>query len=147
MTQEELNELKEMVKQVRSINNKLDSIIGHLDGNRTDSQELKDRGIVNGLLHICTHKEFDDKQYCDALLQLSEMPFGLSTKQVAWILVYCKYHPECGENIELFIKRQFEKAKDKNEYIDGIAEVLRMKYKNEGNDQYIEKLIQRIQEI
>lgn len=147
MNEKEFEQLKEIVDQVKSINNRLDSIINRLDGNRTDSQELKDRGIVNGLLHICTHKEFTDKQYTDALLQLCELPFGLSTKQVAWILVYCKYHPECGENIELFIKRQFEKAKDKNEYINGVAEVLRMKYKNEGNDQYIEKLIQRIKEI
>lgn len=146
MNDKEFEELKEMLKQVRSINSKLDSIIGRLDG-KSDSQELKERSIVNGLLHICTHKQFTDKQYCDALLQLNDLPFGLSTKQVAWILVYCKYHPECGENIELFIKKQFDKAKEKSEYINGIAEVLRMKYKNEGNDQYIEKLIQRIQEI
>lgn len=147
MTQKEFEQLKEIVDQVKSINNRLDSIINRLDGNKGDSQELKERSIVNGLLHICTHKEFTDKQYTDALRQLCELPFGLSTKQLAWILVYCNAHPECGEQIELFIKRQFEKAKDKNEYINGVAEVLRSKYKNDNNDQYIEKLIQRIQEI
>ena len=145
MTEEEKNELMECVKQLKAINSKLDTLIGHTE--RTDSQELKERSIVNGLLHICTHKEFTDKQYTDALRQLCELPFGLSTKQLAWILVYCNAHPECGEQIELFIKKQFEKAKDKNEYINGVAEVLRSKYKNDNNDQYIEKLIQRIQEI
>lgn len=144
MTETEAKQLMEIVEHLKAINNKLDAIIGK---ERTDSQELKDRGIVNGLLHICTHKEFTDKQYIDALRQLSELPFGLSTKQVAWILVYCNAHPDCGEQIELFIKRQFGKAKDKNEYKKGIAEVLRSKYKNDNNDQYIEKLIQRIQEI
>ena len=144
MTENEAKQLLEIVEHLKAINNKLDAIIGK---EKTDSQELKDRGIVNGLLHICTHKEFTDKQYTDALRQLSELPFGLSTKQIAWILVYCNSHPQCGEQIELFIKRQFEKAKDKNEYKKGIAEVLRSKYKNDNNDQYIEKLIQRIQEI
>ena len=145
MTEEEKNELMECVKQLKAINSKLDKILGHTE--RTDSQELKDRGIVNGLLHICTQPNFTDKQYTDALRQLCELPFGLSTKQISWVLVYCNRHPQCGEDIELFIKRQFEKAKEKNEYINGIAEVLRSKYKNDNNDQYIEKLIQRIQEI
>lgn len=146
MTKEQFDELKEMVKQVQSINSKLDSIINQMD-NKSDSQELKERGIINGLLHICTHKEYSDKEYCDALRQLSQLPFGLSSKQLAWILVYCGRHHQSGEQIELFIRKQFEKAKDKNEYIQQVASVLRGKYKNEGNDQYIEKLIQRIQEI
>lgn len=144
MTETEAKQLTEIVKQLNSINNKLDTLIGK---ERTDSQELKDRGIVNGLLHICTHKEFTDKQYTDALRQLNELPFGLSTKQIAWILVYCNAHPQCGEQIEIFIKRQIEKSKDYNEYKKGIAEVLRSKYKNDNNDQYIERLIQRIQEL
>lgn len=146
MTQEEFDELKEMVKQVQSINSKLDSIINQMDS-KSDSQELRDRGILNGLLHICTHKEFSDKEYCDALRQLSQLPFGLSSKQMAWILVYCNRHPQCGEQIELFIKRQFEKSKDKNEYIKQIASVLRSKYSNDNNYDFIEKLIARISQI
>ena len=146
MNEQEFNELKEMVKQVQSINSKLDSIINQMD-NKSDSQELKERGIINGLLYICTHKEYSDKEYCDALRQLSQLSFGLSSKQMAWILVYCNRHPQCGEQIELFIKKQFEKAKDKNEYIQQLSKVLRQKYSNDNNYDYIEKLIARIGQI
>lgn len=66
MTEEQA---KEIIDQLRSINSKLDALIGNKE--RTDSQELKDRGLVNGLLHICTQSGFDDKQYCGALKQLS----------------------------------------------------------------------------
>lgn len=139
-------ELKELVKQVKAINNKLEFIINKLDGKK-EPNELRDRGIVNGLLHICTQPNYTDKQYTDALKQIGELPFGLSPKQISWCLVYCNRHPNCGEEIQLFIKRQFEKAKDKNEYINQIASVLRSKYSNDNNADYIEKLIQRIQEI
>ena len=147
MNDKEFEQLKEMVQQVKSINNKLDNIINNLDGNRTDSQELKERSIVNGLLHICTHKEFDDKQYTDALRQLGELPFGLSAKQLAWCLVYTPRHPDCGEEIEGFIYKQFGKQKDKTQYVDQIAEVLKTKYTNDNNADFIHKLIARIKEM
>ena len=136
-------------EQFKILQDKLNTIINLLGDQNTRSQssELKERGILNGLLHICTHNEFSDKEYCDALRQLSQFPFGLSSKQMAWILVYCNRHPQCGEQIQLFIKRQFEKAKDKSEYIKQIASVLRSKYSNDNNYDFIEKLIARISQI
>lgn len=144
MTETEKTELMEIVEQLKAINNKLDSIIGK---DKTDSQELKNRGILNGLLHICTQPNFDDKQYTDALRQISELPFGLSAKQISWVLMYTPRHPECGEVIQKFIIRQFEKQKDTTEYIDSIAEILRTKYANDNNNGFIEKMIARLKEI
>lgn len=144
MTETEEKQLTEIVEHLKAINNKLDTLIGK---ERTDSQELKDRGIVNGLLHICTHNEFTDKQYTDALRQLNELPFGLSTKQLAWVLMYTPRHPECGEDIEHFIQKQYSKQKDKAQYIEQIASVLRSKYTNDNNADFIEKMIVRLKEI
>lgn len=147
MTQTEKTELKEVVEQLKAINSNMLSIISRLDGNRTDSQELKERGVLNGLLYICTHKEYDDKQYTDALKQISDLPFGLSAKQMAWVLIYTPRHHDCGEQIELFIRRQFEKQHNKNEYINQIASVLRSKYSNDNNADFIEKMIARLNEM
>ena len=51
MTEQEAKELLEVVDQLKSINSKLDKIIQHTDSSQmSQSQELKTRGIVNGLL-------------------------------------------------------------------------------------------------
>lgn len=146
MTEQEKTELMKIVEQLKAINDKLDTLIGNTKP-LTDSDELKNRSLVNGLLHICTQKEFNDKQYTDALRQLCELPFGLSAKQLAWVLMYTPRHPECGEDIEHFIQRQFNKQKDKTQYIEQIASVLKSKYTNDNNADFIEKMIVRLKEI
>ena len=141
MNQEEFE--REIKSMFDGLNKKLDKLIKHLD----KQLGVEEESPLNKWLRLVTSKDTTDKDYCQALVELNKLPFALSAKQIAWCLVYTPRHANCGESIQIFIKKQFEKHQNKNEYINGIAEVLRMKYKNEGNDQYIEKLIQRIQEI
>ena len=153
MTKKELEQVKELIDSVKSINEKLDSIVTKLDSKPaknqtyTESDELKDRGIVNGLLHICTHPNYDNKQYCGALKQLRDLDFALSPKQTAWILAYTFRHPEAGESIIAFLEAEFKKTNDKDKYVNTIAFELRKHYATEHNGEFIEGIVKRIKEM
>ena len=153
MTKKELELVKELVDQVTAINNKLDSIIAKLDSKpakkqtSTESDELNTRGIVNELIHICTHPNYDNKQYCGALKQLRDLDFALSPKQTAWILAYTFRHPEAGESIIAFLEAEFKKTNDKDKYVSTIAFELRKNYATERNGEFIEGIVKRIKEM
>lgn len=138
MNEKEFEQLKGMLEQLKSINNKLDKLIG-----KTSEQDSP----ANKLLRKATSKETTEKEYCQTLVDLNKLPFNLSAKQFAWVIFNTPKHAECGEAIENFIKKQFEKQNDITEYIDSIAEVLRTKYVNDNNSGFIEKMIARLQEI
>ena len=137
MTQEEEKQLKEMLDQLKSINSKLDKILGNKD----------EQSPLNKLLRKVTSKDTNDKQYCEALVDLNKLPFSLSAKQFAWVIFNTPKHHQCGESIQSFIKKQFDKHSQKSEYIEQIAEVLRNKYANDNNSGFIEKMIARLKEI
>ena len=146
MNEKEFEALKDLVKQIKRINNKLDSILDRMDGKKETTQS-KDRSITNQLLYICTQKQYSDEQYTNALVQLNQLPFSLSAKQMSWILFNTPKHPDCGEDIEAFIKKQFSKQKNIVEYKEQIGTELRTKYANDNNSGFVEKLIERIAEI
>lgn len=153
MTKNELEEMKELLDQVKAINSKLDVLIANIDGKQVkkqttnDSDELKTRGLINGLIHICTHPNYDDKQYCSALKQLRDLDFALSPKQIAWILAYTFRHPDTGDSIVAFIEAEFKKTNDKDKYVNTIAFELRKNYATEHNGQFIEGIVKRIKEM
>ena len=138
MTDEEAKQLLGIVDVLKSINNKLDKIIG---------KSNEDQSPLNKLLRKVTSKETSDKQYGEALVDLNKLPFALSAKQFAWIIFNTPKHYQMGEAIQNFIKRQFEKHQDITEYIDSIAEVLRKQYSNDNNADFIEKMICRLKQI
>lgn len=144
MTETEAKQLTEIVEQLKAINNKLDALIGK---EKTDSQELKDRSIVNGLLHICTHKEYTDEQYCNALKQLKDLDFALSPKQMAWILCYTLRHATCGDSIRSFIQSEIDRVEDKNKFVDTICFELRKNYSNEKNAEYLEGVVGHLKKL
>ena len=128
MTQKELETLKQIVEKLQSINSKLDEFIQKMDSiptkknkPQTESDELKSRGLVNGLLHICTQPGFEDKQYCDALHQLKELNFPLSAKQIAWIMFYgLMRHSLEGEATDQFFSNQISRRNkgERNDFIE-----------------------------
>ena len=138
MNEKEFEQLKGMLEQLKSINNKLDKLIG-----KTNEQDSP----ANKLLRKATSKETTEKEYCQTLVDLNKLPFNLSAKQFAWVIFNTPKHAECGEAIENFIKKQFEKHSNKVEFIDQVGEVLRNKYANDNNSGFIEKMIARLQEI
>lgn len=146
-------QITELIEVLNSINSKLDILIAqsakdtkkHVEV--TESDELKTRGLINGLLHICTHPEYDDKQYCQALKQIKELDFPISAKQTAWILAYTFRHPDASESIVSFIEAELKKSGDKEKYVNTIAFELRKHYATERNGEFIEGIIKRIKEI
>lgn len=147
MTKKELEQVKELIDQVKSINEKLDSIATKLDSKPskkqtyTESDELRDRGIVNGLMHICTHPNFDDKQYCGALKQLRDLDFVLSPKQIAWILFYgLMRHNEQGESTDQFFSDQINRRvkSERDNFVDEVRILIKQNYK--GRADYMAKL-------
>ena len=144
MTEREITELKKIADYLKTINDKLDTILS----NRKKPTENDDKkNHLNDLFQICTQPNYTDKQYINALRQLGELPFGLSAKQIVWVLAYCRRHPECGEDIEYFIKKQFKKQSDKEKYVEQIASIFRSKYLNDNNVDFIEKMILKLEEI
>ena len=138
MTQKEFEQLKGILDQLKAINNKLDKMIG---------KSGEEESPANKLLRKATSKDTTEKEYCQTLVDLNKLPFSLSAKQFAWVIFNTPKHSSCGEAIESFIKKQFEKHENKTEYIDQVAEVLRNKYANDNNSGFIEKMIARLQEI
>lgn len=138
MTQKEFEQLKEILGQLKSINNKLDKVLG-----KTTEEESP----VNKMLRKATSKETSDKQYCQTLVELNKLPFGLSAKQLGWCLMYTPRHHQCGESIQSFIRKQFERQQNKNDYVEQVCSVLRTKYTNENNVGFIQKMIERLKEI
>lgn len=148
MTRSEKELIKELVDQVKAINNKLDELVANKNTKSTKKQtSSNENNNVNELMHICTHPNFDDKQYCDALKQLRDLDFALSPKQVSWILAYTFRHPEAGDSIVAFLEAEFKKTNDKDKYVDTIAFELRKHYATENNGEFIEGIIKRIKEM
>ena len=141
MNQEEFE--REIKSMFDGLNKKLDKLIKHLD----KQLGVEEESPLNKWLRLVTSKDTTDKDYCQALVELNKLPFALSAKQIAWCLVYTPRHANCGESIQIFIKKQFEKHQNKNEYIDSIAEVLRTKYQNDNNVGFIQKMIARLKQI
>lgn len=142
--------IKELVDQVKAINSKLDELSTSKNTKSTKKQSFNDSeetNIINEALHICTHPNFDDKQYCGALKQIKDLDFALSPKQTAWILAYTYRHPNCGDSIVAFIEAELKKTNDKDKYVNTIAFELRKHYATENNGEFIEGIIKRIKEM
>ena len=137
MNDKEFNQLKEILDQLKNINNKLDKMLG----------KNEEQSPLNILLRKVTSKETTDKQYCEALVELNKLPFALSAKQFAWVVFNTPKHPQVGEAIQNFIKKQFDRQKERNEYKNQVASVLRTKYQKQNNTQFIAKLIARLYQI
>ena len=137
MNDKEFNQLKEILDQLKNINNKLDKMLGNKE----------EESPANILLRKATSKDTTEKQYCETLVELNKLPFKLSAKQFAWVVFNTPKHPQMGEAIQSFIKKQFDKHKQKSEYINQVAEVLRNKYANDNNSGFIEKMIVRLKQI
>lgn len=144
MTENEEKALIELVEQLRSLNSKLDKLIKNMDKQLGVEEE---ESLSNKLLKKATSKDTSDKQYCQTLVELNKLPFSLSAKQLAWVVFNALLHKECGQEIRCFIQKQIEKHQNKTDYITQIEKVLRGKYQNDNNYQYVEKLIARIKEI
>ena len=148
MTKKELELLEQIVTNFETTNTKLDQLIQKLDSvgtkkNRpqTESDELKSRGLVNGLLHICTQPGFQDKEYCDALHQLKELNFPLSAKQVAWIIFYgLKRHSLEGQSTDQFFSDQISRRNkgERNDFVEQVRRLVKENYK--GDVDYKTKL-------
>ena len=139
-------------KQADQIIAKLDQIIDLLQPKpknrpQTDSEQLKNRGLVNGLMEICTHPGYDDKQYCDALHQLKQLDFALSPKQMAWILCYTLRHATCGDSIRSFIQSEIDRVEDKKKFVDTICFELRKNYSNQKNAEYLEGVVGHLKKL
>ena len=143
MTQDEFEQLKQIVEKLQAINSKLDEIIQKMDSiptkknkPQTESDELKGRGLVNGLLHICTQAGFDDKQYCNALHQLKELEFPLSSKQVTWILFYgLMRHSTEGEATDQFLTNQISRRNkgQRNDFVEQVRKLAKENYKGDAD--------------
>lgn len=148
MTKKELEALEQIVETLQAINSKLDEFIQKMDSiptkknkPQTESDELKSRGLVNGLLHICTQPGFEDKQYCDALHQLKELGFPLSAKQIAWIMFYgLMRHSLEGEATDQFFSNQISRRNkgERNDFIEQVRKLVKENYK--GDVDYKTKL-------
>lgn len=148
MTQKELNALEQIVEKLQAINSKLDEFIQKLDSiptkknkPQTESGELKSRGLVNGLLQICTQPGYDDKQYCNALHQLKELEFPLSSKQVTWIIFYgLMRHSIEGEATDQFFTNQISRRNkgERNDFVEQVRKLAKENYK--GSEDYKTKL-------
>ena len=153
MTQKELKALEQIVEKLQAINSKLDEFIQRLDSSnkknkpQTESGELKSRGLVNGLLQICTQPGYDDKQYCNALHQLKELEFPLSSKQIAWILCYSFRHKECGDTIQAYILSTLNKVQNKKKLLESISSELTTHYTNQKNQEYIKVLVNWLEDF
>lgn len=148
MTKKELETLLQIATRLETVNSKLDDFIQKLDSfstqknkPQTESDELKSRGVVNGLLHICTQSGFDDKQYTDALHQLKELAFPLSAKQVTWIIFYgLMRHSNEGEATDQFFSNQISRRKkgERNDFVEQVRKLAKENYK--GSEDYKTKL-------
>lgn len=139
-------------QQFEQIIQKLDQIIDLLQPKpknkpQTESDELKNRGLVNGLMEICTHPGYDDKQYCNALKQLKDLDFALSPKQMAWILCYTLRHATCGDSISSFIQSELQRVEDKKKFVDTICYELRKNYSNQKNAEYLEGVVEHLKKL
>lgn len=139
-------------KQADQIIAKLDQIINLLQPKtknrpQTNSEQLKNKGLVNSLMEICTHPGYDDKQYCSALKQLKDLDFALSPKQMAWILCYTLRHATCGDSISSFIQSEIDRVEDKKKFVDTICFELRKNYSNEKNAEYLEGVVEHLKKL
>lgn len=132
--------------QADQIIQKLDQIINLLQPKtknrpQTNSEQLKNKGLVNSLMEICTHPGYDDKQYCSALKQLKDLDFALSPKQMAWIMFYgLLRHSTEGEATDQFLSNQISRRNkgNRNDYVEEIRKLIQQNYK--GDAEYKAKL-------
>lgn len=134
-------------EQFEQLTSKLDQLINLLQPKKAGKKVDTNQNGINALLHTCTHPEYDDKQYCEALYKISKLDFSISPKQFSWIMAYTFRHPNCGDSIQAFITNILKKVQDKKQYIDTVSFELRKHYTTQSNGEFIEGIIAHLKKM
>lgn len=131
---------KEIIKKLEAIQKQVNDLMKELNGKSQDNP-------LNNSFSKAINKETTDEQYVDALKVLKNLPFKLSPKQFAYVVSTSRYHSAVGEDIISFIRKQFSKVNDPEEFVEDVAVILRKHYTTENNGDFIQSLISSLKEI
>lgn len=142
---------KELINSMNSLCDSIDKLIEKIDQIITSCSENKPCKSVDDLsknLEVATQKGYSDEEYIAALKYINNLKFKISNKQITWLLYWAAInHPRCGSEFEKFLIKEFDKSDDYHNDIIDIINILKTKYSNQENSEYLNGLINWIKDL